>query len=138
MLFITIIILIVAKALPVLNTQISYSQFSRLTSISLIFASFLLRGTSKGKLNKKKNLNNKFKKNKIFISRSHPMVNNACARERLYTIATSSPSGRKQRGNILKSPIPINGVSTKDLIFVSLKLLILGSIVLLALLFLIN
>jgi NADH-ubiquinone oxidoreductase chain 2 len=41
MLFITIIILIVAKALPVLNTQISSSQFSRLTSISLIFAGLI-------------------------------------------------------------------------------------------------
>nr|BBG67069.1 NADH dehydrogenase subunit 2 [Stropharia rugosoannulata] len=41
MLFITIISLIVAKALPVLNTQITSSQFSRITTISLIFSGLI-------------------------------------------------------------------------------------------------
>ena len=41
MLFITIISLIVAKALPVLNTQITSSQISRITTISLIFSGLI-------------------------------------------------------------------------------------------------
>jgi len=41
MLFITIISLIVAKALPVLNTQITSSQFTRITTISLIFSGLI-------------------------------------------------------------------------------------------------
>jgi len=41
MLFITIITLIVAKALPALNTQITSSHFSRLTSMSLIFCGLI-------------------------------------------------------------------------------------------------
>jgi hypothetical protein len=65
MLFITIIILIVAKALPVLNTQITSSQFFRLTSISLIFAGLqvkqILYGADVGKSTKI-----------LYVSRSHP------------------------------------------------------------------
>lgn len=45
MLFITIISLIVAKALPVLNTQITSPQFTRITTISLIFSGLISLNT---------------------------------------------------------------------------------------------